>query len=52
MGWSQIDTLWIELDSLMKIYNIDWKWVKGHSGHPENEQADELANSTIEELTL
>tara|TARA_B100000408_G_scaffold122423_1_gene102732 strand:+ start:140 stop:298 length:159 start_codon:yes stop_codon:yes gene_type:complete len=52
LGWSQIDTLWIELDSLMKIHNIDWKWVKGHSGHPENERAIELANSTIEELTL
>ena len=50
MGWGQIDTLWIELDSLMKIHNIDWKWVKGHSGHRENEIADMLANKGIDEL--
>jgi len=52
LGWGQIHTLWVELDSLMKIHNIDRKWVKGHSRHPENERVIELANSTIEELTL
>ena len=43
--------LWIELDSLIKKHSISWAWVKGHSGHPENERADLLANIAIEELT-
>ena len=42
--------LWIELDSLIQIHSITWNWVKGHSGHPENERADLLANVAIEEL--
>ena len=42
--------LWIELDSLIQIHSITWDWVKGHSGHPENERADLLANLAIEEL--
>ena len=42
--------LWIELDSLIQIHSITWDWVKGHSGHPENERADLLANVAIEEL--
>ena len=40
--------LWIELDELIKIHEINWIWVKGHSGHPENEKADELANIAID----
>ena len=42
--------LWIELDSLIQIHLITWDWVKGHSGHPENERADLLANVAIEKL--
>ena len=42
--------LWIELDSLTQIHSISWDWVKGHSGHPENERADLLANVAIEKL--
>ena len=42
--------LWIELDSLIQIHSIAWDWVKGHSGHPENERADLLANVAIEKL--
>ena len=42
--------LWIELDSLIEIHSISWDWVKGHSGHPENERADLLANVAIEKL--
>ena len=42
--------LWIELDSLIQIHSITWDWVKGHSGHPENERADLLANLAIEKL--
>ena len=39
--------LWVELDHLIQKHNISWKWVKGHSGHKENERADELANEAI-----
>jgi len=39
--------LWIILDQLVSKHNITWKWIKGHSGHPENERADELANEAI-----
>lgn len=42
--------LWQELDSLAAQYDIDWQWVKGHSGHPGNEVADQLANQAIKEL--
>ena len=42
--------LWIELDSLIQIHSISWDWVKGHSGHPENERADLLAYVAIEKL--
>ena len=42
--------LWIELDSLIQIHSVSWDWVKGHSGHPENERADLLANVAIEKL--
>ena len=42
--------LWIELDSLIQVHSISWDWVKGHSGHPENERADLLANVAIEKL--
>jgi len=40
--------LWVELDELIQIHQINWIWVKGHSGHPENEKADELANIAID----
>ena len=43
--------LWIELDSLIQIHKINWIWVKGHSGHRDNERADELANNAINEPT-
>ena len=39
---------WLQLDSEVQRHNIEWKWVKGHSGHPENERADELANEAVE----
>ena len=41
--------LWVKLDLLSKKHIIDWKWVKGHSGHLQNERADQLANEAIEE---
>ena len=42
--------LWQQLDQLVELHTIDWQWVKGHSGHPENEIADQLANRGIDEL--
>ena len=42
--------LWVQLDTLTKEHSIDWKWVRGHTGHPENEKADELANQGIDTL--
>ena len=40
---------WQQLDVEVQRHTIDWKWVKGHSGHPENERADELANEAVDE---
>tara|TARA_B100000446_G_scaffold174490_1_gene184402 strand:- start:8144 stop:8575 length:432 start_codon:yes stop_codon:yes gene_type:complete len=42
--------LWQRLDAAAQPHTIDWQWVKGHSGHPENERADALANRGIDEL--
>tara|TARA_B100000700_G_scaffold177736_1_gene196400 strand:- start:15 stop:461 length:447 start_codon:yes stop_codon:yes gene_type:complete len=41
--------LWRQLDTLSAKHVIEWKWVKGHSGHPGNEHADALANEAIEQ---
>ena len=41
--------LWKLLDMQNQRHNVEWHWVKGHSGHPENELADELANRGIDE---
>jgi ribonuclease HI len=35
--------LWKRLEMALTPHNVDWHWVKGHDGHPENERADELA---------
>jgi ribonuclease HI len=43
--------LWKLIDQLASEHTIDWQWVKGHSGHPENERVDQLANRGIDELT-
>nr|WP_228703768.1 ribonuclease HI [Kangiella sediminilitoris] len=40
--------LWQQLDEQVSKHDINWHWVKGHSGHPENEIADELANLGVE----
>ncbi|MES9898014.1 MAG: ribonuclease HI [Sedimenticola sp.] len=42
--------LWQRLDQLVTGHHVAWAWVKGHSGHPENELADDLANRGVEEL--
>ncbi len=35
--------LWRRLDALLADHDIEWRWVKGHAGHPDNERADALA---------
>ena len=53
-GWLTADRkpvknedLWRRLDELRASHKIEWHWVKGHAGHPENERADRLANRGI-----
>jgi ribonuclease HI len=41
------EDLWKQLDELVAKHDIEWHWVKGHAGHPENERADQLANKGI-----
>ena len=42
--------LWQRLDEQCQRHQIEWRWVKGHAGHAENERADALANRGVEEL--
>ena len=44
--------LWQLLDELTSRHEVTWEWVKGHSGHPDNEHADALANRGIDELSV
>lgn len=44
--------LWQRLDAATAPHEIQWQWVKGHSGHPENERADALANKGIDEMNI
>jgi ribonuclease HI len=53
-GWRTADKkpvknvdLWKRLDELAALHDLEWHWVKGHAGHPENERADRLANKGI-----
>ena len=55
-GWRTADRkpvknqdLWIELAAAAERHQIEWRWVKGHSGHEGNERADALANQGLEE---
>lgn len=55
-GWRTADKkpvknvdLWQQLDALAAQHDVEWLWVKGHAGHPENERADQLANLGVEE---
>lgn len=36
--------LWSLLDRVASLHRVDWRWVRGHNGHPGNERADQLAN--------
>lgn len=42
--------LWLRLDEALKNHQVEWHWVKGHSGHAENERVDQLANEAIDEM--
>jgi ribonuclease HI len=42
--------LWQRLSAALVAHQVNWQWVRGHTGHPENERADELANRGIDEL--
>jgi len=42
--------LWKRLDAATQTHTIEWRWVKGHAGHPENERADALANKGVESV--
>jgi ribonuclease HI len=42
------EDLWHELDALNQLHDVTWAWVKGHSGHIENERVDSLANQAID----
>jgi ribonuclease HI len=53
-GWRTADKkpvknedLWRQLDEAAARHQVEWHWVKGHAGHPENERADQLANRGI-----
>ena len=55
-GWKTADKkpvknidLWQRLEAAMKPHQVQWFWVKGHAGHPENERADALARAGVEE---
>lgn len=41
--------LWEKLDALIQIHHVEWHWVRGHVGHPENERADALARQAIKD---
>jgi len=40
--------LWQELDALVGLHTVSWRWVRGHDGDPGNERADELANQGVQ----
>ncbi len=42
--------LWQALDAALSTHEVDWQWVKGHSGHLENERVDALANAAMDAL--
>jgi ribonuclease HI len=56
-GWLTADKkpvknkeLWQRLEAATHIHQIEWLWVKGHSGHPENDRVDELAREAIKTM--
>jgi ribonuclease HI len=56
-GWKTADKkpvknidLWQRLEQAIDGHQLHWTWIRGHSGHPENERADQLANRAIDEM--
>lgn len=54
-GWRTADKkpvknqdLWERLDALAQAHQVEWYWVRGHAGHPENERVDRLANQSLD----
>ncbi len=43
--------LWQQIDAVLAKHHIDWQWVKGHSGHVENDRVDQLAREAIGDLS-
>lgn len=43
--------LWQRLDQALVGHKVEWHWVRGHSGHPENERADQLATQAIDKMS-
>ena len=57
-GWKTADKkpvknadLWKRLDSAVSRHDVQWRWVRGHSGHPENERVDALARAAIKRVS-
>ncbi|OUR65595.1 ribonuclease HI [Methylophaga sp. 42_25_T18] len=42
--------LWQRMDAAAQIHSLEWEWVRGHQGHPENERADQLAVTAREQI--
>lgn len=42
--------LWQRLEALAAVHQVEWVWVRGHAGHPENEHADALANRGVQDM--
>jgi ribonuclease HI len=42
--------LWQQLDAAAAVHQVDWRWVRGHSGNAGNERVDRLANAAIDEM--
>lgn len=56
-GWKTADRkpvknaeLWQRLEQAAALHQVEWRWVRGHSGHDGNEAADRLANEAIDEM--
>lgn len=56
-GWKTSDRkpvknadLWRRLDEVVARHQVQWHWIKGHAGHPDNERADRLANRGLDEI--
>ena len=42
--------LWERLDDASAVHNVNWRWIRAHNGHPENERVDQMAKAEIDKL--